>query len=177
MRSRSNGGNRQVSRDSRSGNGKGGRRGAADSPLRSLGEELLKLPVRLRGAELGRPTDVLVDLERLRVVGLQVRCGDRSQRFLPLAAAALTSEEITASSSLALLDESAYYDEHGSSLRALRGTTVDVAGCRIGTLDDIVLRANGDVTRIVVRGKGGELRRFPASKVRIQQRKTARRRS
>jgi len=144
--------------------------------LRSLGDELLKLPVRLRGIELGRPTDVLVDLKQLRVVGLQVRCGDRAQRFLPLAAAALTSEEITASSSLALLDESAYYGEHGSSLRALQGTAVDVAGCQIGTLDDIVLRANGDVTRIVVKSKGGELRRFPAAKVRIQQRKTTRRR-
>jgi hypothetical protein len=165
-----------VSRDSQSGNGKDGRRGAAESPLRSLGDELLKLPVRLRGAELGRPTDVLVDLERLRVVGLQVRCGDRAQRFLPLAAAVLTNEEITASSSLALLDESAYYSEHGSSLQALRGTAVDVAGRQIGTLDDIVLRANGDVTRIVVKGKGGELRRFPAAKVRIRQRKTARRR-
>lgn len=163
-----------MSRDSRSSNGNGGRRGAADSPLRSLGEELLKLPVCLRGIELGRPTDVLVDLEHLRVVGLQVRCGDRSQRFLPLAAAALSNEEITASSSLALLDESAYYDAHGSSLRALRGTTVDMAGSQIGTLDDIVLRANGDVTRIVVRGKAGELRRFPAAKVRIRRRKTTR---
>jgi len=165
-----------VSRDSRSGNGKDGRRAAVESPLRSLGEELLKLPVRLRGAELGRPTDVLVDLEHLRVVGLQVRCGDHAQRFLPLAAAALTSEEITASSRLALLDESAYYNEHGSSLRALQGTAVDVAGRQIGTLDDIVLRANGDVTRVVVKGEGGELRRFPAAKVRIQQRKSARRR-
>ncbi len=165
-----------MSRDSQSGDGRGSRRGVAGSPLRSLGGELLKLPVRLRGAEFGRPTDVLVDLEHLRVVGLQVRCADHAQRFLPLAAATLTSEEITASSSLALLDESAYYSEHGSSLRALRGTAVDVAGCQIGTLDDIVVRANGDVTRIVVEDKSGELRRFPAAKVRIRQRKTARRR-
>lgn len=119
---------------------------------------------------------MLVDLEHLRVVGLQVRCGDRTQRFLPLAAAAIASEEIAASSGLALLDESAYYDEHGSSLRALRGAAVDVAGSQIGTLDDIVLRANGDVTRIVVRGEEGELRRLPAAKVRIRQGKAARRR-
>jgi hypothetical protein len=143
--------------------------------LRSLGDELLKLPVRLRGIELGRPTDALIDLERLRVVGLHVRCGDRSQRFLPLAAAALTSEEITASSSLALLDESVYYSEHGLSLRALRGTAVDMAGRQIGILDDIVLRANGDVTRIVVKVKEGELRRLPAAKVQIRQGKSSRR--
>jgi hypothetical protein len=159
-----------VSRDSQSASGNRGR-GGDERPLRSLGDQLLKLPVRLHGAELGRPIDVLVDLERLRVIGLQVRCEDRGRRFLPLAAAALTSEEITASSGLALLDESAYYSKHNASLRALRGTAVDLAGRRIGTLDDIVLRANGDVTRVVVKQQSGELRRFPAAKVRIRQRR------
>jgi sporulation protein YlmC with PRC-barrel domain len=137
---------------------------------------LLKLPVRLRGIELGHPVDVLVDLENLRVVGLQVRCGDRAQRFLPLAAATLRGEEITAASSLALLDESAYYSEHGTSLRALRGTEVDVAGQRVGTLDDIVLAANGDVKRVLVKGESGKLRRLRAEKAQIRPDKAAGRR-
>jgi hypothetical protein len=141
----------------------------------SSGGELLKLPVRLQGVELGRPIDLLLDLARLRVVGLRVLCGDRSERFLPLAAAALSPEEITASSSLALLDESEYYSEHGASLRALRGSAVDVAGRQVGTLDDIVLLANGDVTRVVVKRESGKLRRLRAEHVRIRQRKRTRR--
>lgn len=164
-----------MSRDSQSGDGHGERRVRREAPLRSLGDELLKLPVRSHGIDLGRPTDLLVDLDRLRVVGLQVRCGDRSRRFLPLAAAALTSEEIAASSSLALLDESAYYSERGSSLRELKGAVVNVAGAQVGTFDDIVLRANGDVTRVVVRGGSGKLRRLPAASVQIRKRRTSRR--
>ena len=136
----------------------------------SSGGELLHLPVCVDGAELGRPTDLVVDLDRLRVVGLNVRCDHGAQRFLPLAAAKLSREQINASSRLALLDESAYYGEHGASLRSLRGAAVDLAGRQVGTLTDIVLRANGDVTRIVVKNEGGKLRRLRANRVRIRQR-------
>ena len=136
----------------------------------SSGGELLHLPVCVDGAELGRPTDLVVDLDRLRVVGLNVRCDQGAQRFLPLAAAKLSREQINASSRLALLDESAYYGEHGASLRSLRGAAVDLAGRQVGTLTDIVLRANGDVTRIVVKNEGGKLRRLRANRVRIRQR-------
>ena len=137
----------------------------------SSGGELLHLPVCVNGAELGRPTDLLVDLDRLRVVGLNVRCDQGAQRFLPLAAAKLSREQINASSRLALLDESAYYSEHGASLRSLRGAAVDLAGRQVGTLADIVLRANGDVTRVVVKGESGRLRRLRANHVRIRQKK------
>jgi sporulation protein YlmC with PRC-barrel domain len=131
----------------------------------------MHLPVCVNGAELGRPTDLLVDLDRLRVVGLNVRCGQGAQRFLPLAAAKLSGERINASSRLALLDESAYYGEHGASLRSLRGAAVDLAGRQVGTLADIILRADGDVTRIVVKRKSGKLRWLRANRVRIRQRK------
>ena len=56
----------------------------------SSGGELMHLPVCVNGAELGRPTDLLVDLDRLRVVVLNVRCGQGAQLFLPLAAAKLS---------------------------------------------------------------------------------------
>ena len=141
----------------------------------SSGGELLHLPVCVDGAELGRPTDLLVDLDRLRVVGLNVRCDQGAERFLPLAAAELAGEQINASSRLALLDESAYYGKLGSSLRALRGANVDLAGRRVGTLSDIVLRSDGEVTRVVVRGESGKLRRLGAKHVRIGERKATRR--
>lgn len=75
----------------------------------------------------------------------------------------------------ALVDESAYYGKHGASLRSLRGTSVDLAGRRVGILSDIVLRSDGEVTRIVVKGESGNLRRLGAKHVRIGQRKAPRR--
>jgi hypothetical protein len=176
-----------VSMDSQFAEDGAGRDRVAVDERSSSGGELLHLPVCVNGAELraysgrdvadlaewalSRATDLLVDLDRLRVVGLNVRCGQGAQRFLPLAAAKLSREQINASSRLALLDESAYYSEHGASLRLLRGAAVDLAGRQVGTLTDIVLRANGDVTRVVVKGESGELRRLRANRVRIRQRK------
>ena len=148
---------------------------AAVDERSSSGGELLHLPVCSDGAELGRPTDLLVDLDRLRVVGINVRCSQGAERFLPLAAAELAGERINVASSLALLDESAYYGEHGASLRSLRGAAVDLAGRPVGTLNDIVLRPDGEVTRVVVRGESGRLRRLGAKHVRIERLKAARR--
>ncbi len=164
-----------MSMDSRSVRDDDRRNRAADGERSSSGCELLQLPVCADGAELGRPTDLLVDLDRLRVVGLNVRCDQGAERFLPLAAADLENGRINAVSSLALLDESAYYGEHGASLRSLRGATVDLAGRRVGTLSDIVLRTDGEVTRVVVKGESGRLRKLGARHVRIRQRKAARR--
>lgn len=164
-----------MSMDSQFARDGGRRERAALDERSSSGDELLHLPVCVDGAELGRPTDLLLDLDRLRVVGLNVRCGQGGQRFLPLAAAELSGEQINAFSSFALLDESAYYGEHGASLRSLRGATVDLAGRRVGTLTDIVMRADGEVTRVVVKGESGKLRRLGAKHVRIRQRKAARR--
>jgi hypothetical protein len=164
-----------VSMDSQFAEGDGERNRAPFDERSSSGGELLHLPVCVDGTELGRPTDLLVDLDRLRVVGLNVRCERGAERFLPLAAAELAGEQINASSSLALLDESAYYGRHGASLRSLRGASVDLAGRLVGTLTDIVLRSDGEVTRIVVKGESGKLRRLSAKHVRIGQRKAPRR--
>ncbi len=164
-----------MSMDSQFAKSDGERNRALVDERSSSGDELLHLPVCVDGTELGRPTDLLVDLDRLRVVGLNVRCEQGAERFLPLAAAELAGEQINASSSLALLDESAYYGRHGASLRSLRGTSVDLAGRLVGTLSDIVLRSDGEVTRIVVKGESGNLRRLGAKHVRIGQRKAPRR--
>jgi hypothetical protein len=70
-------------------------------PLR----EVLALPVRLHGIQLGRPVDVLVDREADRVLGFEVRCGDEAQRFLPFAVARIGTDEIALDSALTLIDE------------------------------------------------------------------------
>jgi sporulation protein YlmC with PRC-barrel domain len=163
-----------VSMDSRFARGTDRRDRAPIGEGSSSGGELLHLPVCVNGAELGRPTDLLVDLDRLRVVGINVRCNQGAERFLPLAAAELAGERINAVSSLALLDESAYYGKHGASLRSLRGAAVDLGGRSVGSLADIVLRADGEVTRVVVRGESGRLRRLGAKHVRIGRLKAAR---
>ena len=67
--------------------------------------ELLSLPVRLHGIELGRPVDVLVDPVADRVLGFEVLCGDDAQRFLPFAVVDLRPDEITLASALTLIDE------------------------------------------------------------------------
>src|SRR5207253_2289070 len=51
------------------------------------GDAVLHLPVRARGIELGRPMDIVLDLAGGRAVGIEVFCGDKRRRFLPLAAA------------------------------------------------------------------------------------------
>ncbi len=48
------------------------------------GRELLSLPVRVHGIQLGRPADLLVDVASDRVLGIDVRCGDGVHRFLPI---------------------------------------------------------------------------------------------
>jgi len=114
------------------------------------GDDLLKLPVRLHGIELGRPVDIVVDVDARRVVGLELVCGDRAHRFLPLGAATLTQEDIALDSALAVLDDGAFYRERGHSLSSLRGAAVCRGGEEQGRLDDVVLGEDGAVTELVV---------------------------
>jgi len=67
--------------------------------------ELLSLPIRLHGIELGRPVEILVDAVADRVLGFEIRCGDGAQRFLAFPVADLRADEITLGSALALIDE------------------------------------------------------------------------
>lgn len=126
-------------------------------------ETLLARPVLARGVRLGQPTDVVVDLHSMRVVGLEVRCGDDVDRFLPLPAAQILDDGIELDSALQLLDERdlAFYRRRASSFRALRGLGVDLSGRELGTLADLVVGGDGAITELVVVDAAGERRRVP----------------
>jgi sporulation protein YlmC with PRC-barrel domain len=118
---------------------------------------LLGRPVRLRGIRLGRPTDVLLDRATMRVVGLEVACGDDARRFLPLAAARVHDDEIAVRSALLLLegDELSFYRRRGRLLSAMRGRRVTLAGRPVGVLRDVLLDAEGAVTLLEVETRDG----------------------
>lgn len=86
-------------------------------------EELLNLPVRVRGIELGRPVDLIVDRELTRAIGFDVLCGDEAHRFLPFAVTRIAEAAIEIDSPLVLLDfdQVAFYRRQASSLRSLNG--------------------------------------------------------
>jgi hypothetical protein len=67
--------------------------------------DVLALPVRLHGIELGRLVEALVDADSDRLLGFEVMCGDETQRFLPFAVARIGPEEIALESALTLIDE------------------------------------------------------------------------
>jgi len=121
------------------------------------GDELLALPVRLHGIQLGRPADLLFDREVLRAVGLDVLCGDEVHRFLPLPTAAVGAEEIVIRSPLVLLeeDELDFYRSRAVALSSLRGRGVERRGRRVGTLRDVVVALDGALTAVVVDADGG----------------------
>ena len=106
---------------------------------------LLSLPVSVEGIVLGHVVDVVLDLARTQALGLEVRCGDREHRFLPLAAARLAVGGVVARSALVLLDapQLAFYARRGTTLRALRRDGVE----------DIELAEGGLVRRIRVAGE------------------------
>jgi hypothetical protein len=67
--------------------------------------ELLSLPVRMHGIQLGKPVDALLDAHVDRLLGFEVLCGDGARRFLPFAVAKLQADEIALESALTLIDE------------------------------------------------------------------------
>jgi hypothetical protein len=109
----------------------------------------LQLPIRLRGIQLGRPTDILLDLDAWNALGFVVICGDESRRFLPFAAAVVSDEEIAVGSALMLLEDAGFYEERGTSFRSLLGT--ELAG---GVLRDLMLDGTGHVTALSVEREG-----------------------
>jgi hypothetical protein len=115
---------------------------------------LLVLPVRLHGIQIGRPVDLLLDLEERKAVGLDVLCGDDVHRFLPLSTAAVSDEEIVIRSPFVLLEEDqlAFYRQRAVELATLRGKSVERDGRHVGALEDVVVRAEGTVTALVVGG-------------------------
>jgi len=67
--------------------------------------ELLSLPVRMHGIQLGTPVDALLDEHADRVLGFELLCGDGTHRFLPFSVARLQADEIAVDSALTLIDE------------------------------------------------------------------------
>lgn len=119
------------------------------------GNHLLALPVRLHGIQLGRPVDVLLDRAELRVLGLDVLCGDNVHRFLPLPTASIRDGAIVIRSPLVLLeeDELDFYRTRAFSLRSLRGRPIEQRGREVGSLDDVVIGSDGSLQQLVVSGE------------------------
>jgi hypothetical protein len=121
------------------------------------GEELMRLPVRLRGIRLGRPTDLILHPGGARVLGLDVECGDEWHRFLPASAAKPSSREIEVGSPVVLLDLSveSIYGSGARALSKLRGLRVGDDGA---TLDDVVVGAGWAIEELVLDGEHGRRR-------------------
>jgi hypothetical protein len=120
------------------------------------GDEVLGLPLRLHGVELGRPVDLLLEREGLRAVGLDVLCRDEVHRFLPLPTAAIGERALTIHSPLVLLeeDELDFYRSRTFALSSLRGRPVLRKGKDAGQLRDVVLTADGELRAVVLKPGG-----------------------
>jgi hypothetical protein len=117
---------------------------------------LLRVPVRLHGIQLGRPTDLLVDVESWQVLGFVVHCGDEGVRFLPWAASQPLEAEIAVGSALLLLEDVAFYAKRSVSLRSLIGGELPVGG----VLRDVLIGGGGAVTELEIE-RDGARRRMP----------------
>ena len=86
------------------------------------GADLLNRSVVTRGIELGRVVDVILDEAAGQPIGLDVRCGDGSHRFLPFATARIGEEDVEVDSPLTLLetDQLDFYRARGRALRSTR---------------------------------------------------------
>jgi len=82
---------------------------------------LVRAPVLVRGIRLGEVEAVLLDPLAPRILGLDVRCGDGTNRFLPYTTARVRGERIEIDSTLTLLDEQelAFYRSRGRPLTAV----------------------------------------------------------
>ena len=124
------------------------------------GDDVLRLPVRSRGIKLGHVSDLFVDLDHGRVLGIDVHCGDDTTRFLPLAAGQFAGGEIVVPSALVLLDEqgAAFYRKRAARFRELRGMEVDA-----GRLVDVVFDEEGGLRSLLVEPiAGGPVTRVAA---------------
>lgn len=117
---------------------------------------VLQLPIQLRGIQLGRSVDLLVDVDAWNVLGFVVLCGDDSQRFLPFAASQPCADAVEIGSALLLLEDVGFYRQRGTSYRSLLGT--EFAG---GFLRDVELTSSGHVVTLVIE-RDGERFRVPA---------------
>jgi len=122
----------------------------------------VRLPVRLHGIQLGRPTDLLVDVESWHAVGFVVRCGDDSVRFLPWAASQPLADQIAVGSALMLLEDVDFYKRRSVSFRSIVGGEIPLGG----VLRDVYVGEGGAVTELEIE-RDGELRRIPPAGTRV----------
>jgi sporulation protein YlmC with PRC-barrel domain len=87
---------------------------------RMNGVELLNKRVVTSGIELGRVVDVIFDETGENAIGLDVRCKDGENRFLPMATADLGDGDVLVDSPLVLLepDQLDFYRAKGRALRS-----------------------------------------------------------
>jgi hypothetical protein len=123
---------------------------------------LLRLPVRLHGIHLGRPTDLLIDVESWHVLGFVVRCGDETVRFLPWAASQPSQAEIAVGSALLLLEDVMFYEKRSVSFRSLIGGELPVGG----VLRDVLIGDRGAVSELEIE-RDGSRRRLPPAGTRV----------
>jgi hypothetical protein len=136
---------------------------AEEDDLASTGvtaADVLGLPVRVRGIDLGRSAELLVDLAQGRALGLEVLCGDGRNRFLPLSVAAAGDTELSLQSALVLVedDDAAFYRRRAFRLGSLRGLPVERQGEPLGALRDVVFERDGEITGVVVESEQGAVR-------------------
>jgi hypothetical protein len=83
-------------------------------------EEWLWQSVVMKGVQVGRVIDVILERENNGVIGFEVRCEDGRHRFLPRAAATSDGAVIEIDSPLALLDDDQldFYRQRGVTLRS-----------------------------------------------------------
>jgi sporulation protein YlmC with PRC-barrel domain len=134
--------------------------GNEDSVTEISTEQLLRLPIRLRGIDVGHAVDVILEPEGRRALGLDVLCKDDAHRFLPLTAAKIGESEITVASALTMLaaDELAFYRKRASTVRLLRGALVQLKGKDVGQLEDVIVSTDGAIAALIVNGPDGPTR-------------------
>jgi hypothetical protein len=126
----------------------------------------LQLPVQLHGIQLGRPTDLLLDVDIRHAVGYVVHCGDGSQRFLPYAASQTSEHEIAVASALMLLEDVGFYAKRSVSFRSLLGGEVERNRRQAGILRDVYITRDGKVAEFEL-DRGGSRRRVPATRTTV----------
>jgi hypothetical protein len=127
------------------------------------GAQLLGLPVRLHGLQLGQPTDLLLDRDAMRALGIDVVCGDGAHRFLPFSTAMIGNDAITIKSPLVLLeaDELSFYRSRSFTLSSLRGRPVERDAVTLGVLRDVIVATDGELAAVLVEDDGA-IERVPS---------------
>jgi hypothetical protein len=113
---------------------------------------------------LGAPTDAVLDIESLRVVGLEIECGDGARRFLPLPAARIRDDHVAVGSALMLLENDVrdFYRRRTEMFSALVGAPVERGGRQLGALSDVLVARDGSAEAVCIDANGSGVQRHPS---------------